>query len=601
MVATQNPATGANGTGNGGTGGNGSQDAPATTGDRHKKKAKTKPSKGGGKDFKGDTEDMNGHVFQTFGEANDRMQFNKTLEALGHYINKSLKHPGDLVRLYKRIERPTIPTPDDITNAEFADERRAWNWKEDMRRHKDRQIVLENNLRLLYAVIWGQCSEPMKAKLEGLPQFEERDIDCDCVWLLQSIRSTMYQFEGKKHLFVAMAEARTKLEKCCQRPGQDLTEYFHEFKQTVDAFEHYGGTLGMDLGLINSLISDEDDDYPGFPPVYDETNPEQSYAQLNAYNQNLSAYRARLEVLSRDKTLAIMFLQRVDQNKYAHLSRELHNEYTRGYDSYPNSLAAAYTLVDTFVPPKNPNNNRGNRGNSKKKTEEPDLGPEATTPGFLQIDTDAMPEDPVPDFANMTLDSNTDTLATDDPEFVQGYIFNQVHTDACNIPESWILLDSQSTISVFRNKAYLTNIRESRSPLILASNGGGRVRLTQVGDLKNFGTIWYNPQSLANILSLADVRRQNRVTMDTAVEPALIIHRKDGSEMKFLEYKTGLYYYDVATSNPPSNEPVSPYCLVQTVADKKAVYHRREIEGADKARELYVRLGRPSQKHFEFL
>jgi hypothetical protein len=31
------------------------------------------------------------------------------------------------------------------------------------------------------------------------------------------------------------------------------------------------------------------------------------------------------------------------------------------------------------------------------------------------------------------------------------------------------------------------------------------------------------------------------------------------------------------------------------------MFHRREIEGADKARDLYVKLGRPSQQRFEYL
>ena len=83
MAANQNPATGANGTSSHGTGTNGNQETPSATNDRQKKKPKTNSSKGN--EFKGNMEDMSGHVFQTCGEAIDRMQFNKTLEALGHY------------------------------------------------------------------------------------------------------------------------------------------------------------------------------------------------------------------------------------------------------------------------------------------------------------------------------------------------------------------------------------------------------------------------------------------------------------------------------------------------------------------------------------
>jgi hypothetical protein len=65
-----------------------------------------------------------------------------------------------------------------------------------------------------------------------------------------------------------------------------------------------------------------------------------------------------------------------------------------------------------------------------------------------------------------------------------------------------------------------------------------------VGDFPNLGEVWFNDNSIANILSLADVRKVCRVTMDTADEPAMTIHRLDGSTMKFREHNCGLYVYD---------------------------------------------------------
>jgi hypothetical protein len=72
-----------------------------------------------------------------------------------------------------------------------------------------------------------------------------------------------------------------------------------------------------------------------------------------------------------------------------------------------------------------------------------------------------------------------------------------------------------------------------------------------VGDIPNFGQVWFNPQSIANILSLAAVHKVCQITMDTAVEPAFNVHKKDGSIMKFIEYCSGLYFHDTCTSNLP--------------------------------------------------
>jgi hypothetical protein len=106
---------------------------------------------------------------------------------------------------------------------------------------------------------------------------------------------------------------------------------------------------------------------------------------------------------------------------------------------------------------------------------------------------------------------------------------------------------------------------------------------------------------LANIISLAAVRKNNRVTMDTAVEPALCVHLANGSVMKFTEYSTGLYFHDarapkVATS---TSESVIAYSFLNTVEHNKKQFTPKEIEGADAARALYSLIGRPAQEYFE--
>ena len=79
--------------------------------------------------------------------------------------------------------------------------------------------------------------------------------------------------------------------------------------------------------------------------------------------------------------------------------------------------------------------------------------------------------------------------------------------------------------------------------------------------------------------------------MDTSVEAALCVHRSDGLIMKFIEYglyKSGLCHHDTAAAVQPNfNVNVIDYYFVSTVANNKAQFPRRKIEGADKARALY--------------
>ena len=55
------------------------------------------------------------------------------------------------------------------------------------------------------------------------------------------------------------------------------------------------------------------------------------------------------------------------------------------------------------------------------------------------------------------------------------------------------------------------------------------------GDLPGFFTVYYNPDSLMNILSLSDMRKRFRVTMDTNEEAAMLVHISKDKVMRFVE------------------------------------------------------------------
>jgi hypothetical protein len=108
-----------------------------------------------------------------------------------------------------------------------------------------------------------------------------------------------------------------------------------------------------------------------------------------------------------------------------------------------------------------------------------------------------------------------------------------------------------------------------------------------VGDFAKLGEVWYNSRSIANILSLSDVRKVCRVTMDTGKEASMSVHRIDGSEMKFMEHPCGLYIFD---STKPSNTSFNAYTMVSTVAEQRKMFSTRQIAAADAARDYTAKL-----------
>lgn len=135
----------------------------------------------------------------------------------------------------------------------------------------------------------------------------------------------------------------------------------------------------------------------------------------------------------------------------------------------------------------------------------------------------------------------------------------------------WIPLDSQSTVNLFANKKFLSNIRdcgESCQPLTIHTNG--RTQTTRMkGHLAGFGDVWYNPDSLVNILLMASVRKKCRITMDTSQGATINVHRKDGTMIDFVESSRGLYFYDALADKGKDKSQSNNYIMVSTVAENK--------------------------------
>jgi hypothetical protein len=183
-----------------------------------------------------------------------------------------------------------------------------------------------------------------------------------------------------------------------------------------------------------------------------------------------------------------------------------------------------------------------------------------------------------------------------------GFSLVQTHVDnhfPDGIPDYYILLDSDSTVSIFNNASFLTNIHDVDVPLCLKAYGGGSQVSYQMGEVAGFGPVWYNPDSVANILSLAEVRRICRVTMDTAQEPAFHVHKANGTGTTvFYKHLSKLYLHDASVGMNNSSANVTGYVCLQTIAENKEKFTKRQIDAANEARKLYHMMGRPGLARF---
>ena len=113
------------------------------------------------------------------------------------------------------------------------------------------------------------------------------------------------------------------------------------------------------------------------------------------------------------------------------------------------------------------------------------------------------------------------------------------------INPNWIFLDSQSTINICNNKKMFKYIRKCKPhEYVRCYCNGGYQDTNQIGEVPGIGLVYFNPKSLANIVSLSQIDTKYRVTYNSAVAKAFTVHGTSTGDKKFIRSKGGLHYYD---------------------------------------------------------
>ena len=116
-------------------------------------------------------------------------------------------------------------------------------------------------------------------------------------------------------------------------------------------------------------------------------------------------------------------------------------------------------------------------------------------------------------------------------------------------------------------------------------------RIADIG--KDHPPVWFSKRAITNILSLKEVIRKYQVSYDSD-DLAFVVWREDNGlpNMRFKMHDSGLHFYDPRNKN---------FSFVMTVESNKLPFSKRQISGAEKARNLYASLGYPSSKDFKWI
>ena len=415
--------------------------------------------------------------------------FAKTTKEIAGFVGRTYKYGGDIRLVVENLEMVSITTPKDPPKDSTRTEERIWEKEVD--EFVKRSTYLKENIKTLYSLVWGQCTDIMQQKVEATDIFETMSMEGNGLTLLKVIKDVNYNFQSQKYLPHSLYESKRRFYMCVQGRNMTTQVYLEHFQNMLDVIDHSGGTIAGDSGIENMILN------------------EKTTSKENMNDQQLSELKA--EVLER--FTAVAFLVGADRVRYGRLVENMENDFLQGRNNYPETVSAAYHLLTNWKQdPRHGlrevgavgdgvsfhnvndedgttlNNNSENGARKRPKGKAHIMCHRCQKKGHYATEC----EEPAPVPRNSTT-SNPPTAETSTQSATtllmdgvhEGEFEENVHFQFLNqggvslkigpdgrLPRTWILLDNQSTVDVFHNAELLRNIRVHTSKMDIHCNAG---------------------------------------------------------------------------------------------------------------------------------
>lgn len=258
----------------------------------------------------------------TYDEATRADQYDNTTKKIAQWVKKDLQFSIDIFRSIVKLEEPIT---DEWEPTEFPEDATAGKkaiFGEKVKEYMLRLRTYDNNRTKVYTIVYGQCSESMKCKLEGLDEWEEIDDEHNLVKLLKSITECMINQQDSKSPIVGAVSSIASVFKIRQKRHEGLQEYRKRFSASVDVLKHIGVYLGKALTKINNNI----------------LKIEKKKGREDAVKKEID----EAEVTASDKLLEVDFLTGADKARFQEVLNDLDKQYLKGKDEYPKDVTSAY-------------------------------------------------------------------------------------------------------------------------------------------------------------------------------------------------------------------------------------------------------------------
>jgi hypothetical protein len=519
--------------------------------------------------FLGGKDELDGNYFDCTGYGqSDR--FVKTVQKIADYIGQEYKCGGVsrtevMTQEVISIPMPTRPVGTTVTAADgstttgppdvmdISDYQSA-------KKTVDYQILHQReNRQKLFSLVWQQCTESMHAKIKAHREYQTIERTLNGIELLRVIKLICFNIEDEKYIPQKVHETKAAFYHLKQGKESDQA-YQIKFMNTVQVIEQCGASLGEDP-MTRAMVCKD--------------------LQYNS-KTTVATEIAEISKTVRDYTLGAAFILGADSNRYSRMIKELKNASLAGRDEWPKNVTEAYNYLSKWEGDEpSGQQDRDYEGNSflneqereYKKKEQP-KGPQpwhdsmtcrkCLKKGHIATfcpDAEKTADTNVQEgqatheeaaqqlldgaaLANVNEDYYADLFLLDDEDHRSVSFQLKDGINGGRIPKHWVLLDSQSTTDAYSNPDLLTDIHEVRGSLTIHTQTGKAVTKLK-GTVAGYGEVWFCPDGIANILSLANVAKRMDVTFDSTNGNQFVVTKSDGKKRIFHQSEHGLYYYDM--------------------------------------------------------
>jgi hypothetical protein len=253
--------------------------------------------------------------------------FAKTTREIAEYVGREFNNAGKFRTGMVEMTLPTLvepapPATMDTSQISFE------LWKMARPTYEKKTEVRVRNSHRVYALLIGQCSQALHNQMEASERWGCINDTSDAMALLQlTIQGCMIQRQTRQKPVHSLLDAETHVFQFKQK-GLANNDYYKNFKDLVTITECLGSDIRAHSDRVSLALQDVTVD-PDMP-----MEEEMEHAKERA----------------KDKYLAVMFLVNSDLNRYRDLVRGIENDYTRGSDTYPTTLSAAYDYLVNYRP-----------------------------------------------------------------------------------------------------------------------------------------------------------------------------------------------------------------------------------------------------------